>query len=232
MFRLTDDLSPDIVMMLLFSLSWVHREGCWHSWHKLNFSAEHIKPSGPLRRPLVGVFDIFRHGFTQPKKQREPAIVCEQPIEGSAVVIKASSVFRSKKATERSNRTWTWQKSRRRTGVALLSFRPIFRSASGLLGVAFQTHPHFTGGWPPALLVPSFLPAVTQSPHTGLWHHSNKDDRGVSVVTNYEDDFCRRRTLASRSAGGGTKVQTCVCGVTTRLRCGNTQLPRGLGKIH
>lgn len=59
-FNLTDDLSPDIVMMLLFSLLWVHCDGCWHGWHKLIFSAEHIKPSGPLRRPLLGVFDIFR----------------------------------------------------------------------------------------------------------------------------------------------------------------------------
>lgn len=58
-----------------------------------------------------------------------------------------------------------------------------------------------------ALPVPPFLPAVTQSPRSGLWHHLNKHD---SVAANYRDDFCRWRTLTSRRAGGGTKVQKCV----------------------
>lgn len=46
----------------------VRYDRCWHSWHKLNFSAEQIRPSGTLSLPLVYVADIFRPHFTQPKK--------------------------------------------------------------------------------------------------------------------------------------------------------------------
>lgn len=53
----------------------VRYDRCWHSWHKLNFSAEQIRPSGALSLPLVYVADIFRPHFTQPKKKPHPAHV-------------------------------------------------------------------------------------------------------------------------------------------------------------
>lgn len=54
-------------------LSWVswqvRYDRCWHSWHKLNSSAEQIMSSGTLRLPPVHVVDSLKPGFTQPKKQ-------------------------------------------------------------------------------------------------------------------------------------------------------------------
>lgn len=123
-------------------------------------------------------------------------------------------LFRSKKATAWSNRTCTLG---RWTGVALLSFWPIFRCALGLLGV-FGAHPP-SACWHPIYCDPQYLSQCPpcRSPLSSplsysidVWHHLNKHNRGLRVVTNYQDDFCRRRTLTSRRAGGGTKVQKCV----------------------
>lgn len=164
MFRLTGDLSPDIVMMLLFSLPWVHREGCWHSWHKLNFSAEHIKPSGPLRRPLLGVFDIFRHGFTQPKESQRSCAISR-----SRVLLSWSkprlSLDQRKPPRGQTEPELDRNQDAERVWRSCL-FRPIFRSALGLLGVAFQTHPPFHRRSTPFYRSPPPpILTVTQSPH-------------------------------------------------------------------
>lgn len=90
-FNLTDDLSPDIVMMLLFSLLWVHCDGCWHAWHKLIFSAEHIEPSGPLRRPLLGVFDIFRPLVSHSRKKASQR---SRASSWSRVLLSGTKVYR------------------------------------------------------------------------------------------------------------------------------------------
>ena len=48
----------------------VHYNRYWHSWYKLNLSAEQIIPSGTLGLPLsVSIADIFRARFTQQKKE-------------------------------------------------------------------------------------------------------------------------------------------------------------------
>lgn len=65
-------------------------------------------PSDVLRRPLLSVFDIFRHGFTHPPiKKREKKTAYERLIKDSVVANEAWSNVTSKKVIQRLNRTCT-----------------------------------------------------------------------------------------------------------------------------
>lgn len=79
----------------------------------------------------------------------------------------------------------------------------------GLVSPAPDSH----SSWPPVsfplsvLLVPISIPTVTQSPLIHLWICLKKWTELTSVITNYQDAFCRCGTLMS---GAETKVQKCV----------------------
>lgn len=81
-----------------------------------------------LRRPLLSVFDIYRHGFTHPpmKKGRKKA-ACERLIKDSVVANEAWSNVTSKKVIQWLNRTCTrWRPFRlnRRGPLVFSSHHP------------------------------------------------------------------------------------------------------------
>lgn len=156
-------------------------DGCWHSWHKWNFSVEDMMPPDVLRRPLLSVFDIFRHGFTHPpiKKRKKKKTACERLLFlfKDSVVAKWSLVkLTSKNVIQWLNRTCTRFRPvrlNRRGPLVFLSHRPTM-SRLYLHGKcihpppvdATEQRPGFTGDWLPFVITSRILLNVC---FTGFW---------------------------------------------------------------